>query len=184
MGLDFTEKKSYSAIEAGEYEAYIDNAEIKTSKTGKHYIALTFIIRDDVEQLFKGRRIWENIWENDVYVLNGKRIKKDDYQNLRPKEKEQVNITTEYSDFKIRSLIQAQDADEENWHTKFENMDEVVLFLNQMNLKIKINKVTDNTTGEEKNEIDFKGLKRTEFSLSKDSNNLEKLNINDDDLPF
>lgn len=182
MSLDFTEKKSYSAIEAGEYEAYIDNAEIKTSQTGKHYIALTFIIRGDVDQPYKGRRLWENIWENDVYVLNGKRIKKEDYQNLKPKDKEQVNISTEYSDFKIRNLIQAQDADEENWHTKFENMDEVVLFLNQMNLRIKVNKVADNSTGVEKNEVDFKGLKRTAVVSMEKSRNLEK--VDEDDLPF
>ena len=182
MSLDFTEKKSYSAIEAGEYEAYIDNAEIKTSQTGKHYIALAFIIRGDVDQPFKGRRLWENIWENDVYVLNGKRIKKEDYQNLKPKDKEQVSISTEYSDFKIRSLIQAQDADEENWHTKFENMDEVVLFLNQMNLRIKVNKVTDNSTGVEKNEIDFKGLKRTAVASGENLKKSEE--VDEDDLPF
>lgn len=200
MSYDFSEKTSYSLIDEGQYEMRIENADFKQSKNGKKYIGLTFKIRDDVNQDFTNRLIWDNIWENEVYRdSNGKRIKKDDYDKLQPNQRRSVTISYEYNDYKIRTLIQAQNADEyitnadgsksenPNYKTKFNDIEEVVQFLNGIELSVKVTKYTDANSGEERNSIDYKNIKRTKNPSNSDTNSSE-INgsdlISDDDLPF
>ncbi|MBR3208849.1 MAG: DUF669 domain-containing protein [Bacilli bacterium] len=173
--FDYSEKRSFEPVEPGEYEVQITNAELKQSQTGKNCIAVSFTIRDDVEQNHQNRIIFENIWENDVYRRNddGKRIKKDDYNAMSPQEKQAISIKKEYDDIKIRTIIQAQDNDETiidangnkvanpQYKTRFSNLEEVVMFMNGLNIRIKVTKYMDDKNGVERNGIDYNGIKRT-----------------------
>ena len=202
--FDYSEKINFEPVDTGDYEVVIETAEYKQSTTGKNYISLKFLIRKDVNQNFQGRYIFDRIWENNVYKRNdGKRISKDDYEKMSSDEKATIKITKEYNDYQIRTLIQAQDEDvkiknaqglEEdnpNYKTKFEDMDDVVLFLNGLALQIKVIKYNDDKTGEERNSVDYKGIKRTNHHLASanlKNNNFsasnEKVDIDDGDLPF
>lgn len=206
MMFDYSEKKEFSPIEPGSYEVQISNAEMKQSANGKNYIAVTFIIRDDVEQEFKNRYIWDNIWENDVYRnAEGKRIKKDDYNAMTPEQKQTISVTKEYDDIKIRTLIQAQDADSTildmngnrvpnpKYKTTFSNLEEVVMFLNGLNVIIQVTKYMDDKSGMERNGVEYKGIKRTRNhqtvnpAVSQNPATVQQVqsNTNDDkDLPW
>ncbi len=178
--MDFSEEvSSYELADTGTYELTIDNAELKKTDNGINFIALTIAVRNDVDQLFSGAKIWENIWENEVYrdpAQNGKRIKKDVYNAMSADKKQTINVSKEYDDFKIRTLVHAQDVDKTikgtdgreqpnpNFKTSFKNIEEVVLFLNGMNFQAKVNKYLDEKSGKEKNSIDYKTIKRTTVS--------------------
>lgn len=74
--MSYSTKDAYSLIEKGEYELQITQMTINVSTSGKEYLAIRFKIRDDVEQKFKNRIIFENIWhekDNPEY-FNRKRI--------------------------------------------------------------------------------------------------------------
>ncbi len=207
--LDFSSK--YELIEPGTYEARIDAAEFKESNSGKKFIGITFVIREDVNQQSAGRLVWDNIWEGIVYRdSTGKVIKKADYDNLAPNQKASIKTSMEYNMFKLRKLVQCQDTDEfivdENkvktpnpeYKARFGNLEEVVMFLNGMNLQIQVTKYMDDASGFERNGVEYKGMKRTAVGPSKITvsptyvnhmeNNASQPNttgeISEDDLPF
>ena len=195
--MDFSEEASggYEVAETGVYELKIDNSELKKSSTGKNYIGLTFVIRDDVEQPYAGVKIWENIWENLVYrdpQKNGKRIKKTDYEAMSQAQKANIISRMEYDDYTIRMLVHAQDVDAEiedadghktpnpNFKAKFESIDEIAQFLNGMCIQAKVVKYNDDKTGNDRNSIEIKTIKRTSVPPVDESAE----NSDDDDLPF
>lgn len=174
--FDYTdEAKSFTLADTGVYELRIDNAELKKSDSGKNFIALTLVVRDDVQQKFQGVKIWDNIWENDVYrdATTGEKIKKAVFETMTPDKKNNVTVTKEYDDFKIRKLIHAQDCDlnvkdangndikNPEYKTTFESIQEVVQFLNQMCVQVKVDKYNDEKSGQERNSIDYRTLTRT-----------------------
>lgn len=70
-------KEEYELLKDGEYECVVDNIRIAETTTGKEYINLTFKIRDDIEQEYQGRLIFESIWkEKDSDYFNRKRLNK------------------------------------------------------------------------------------------------------------
>lgn len=192
--MDYTEDVvNYEAAEPGPYELQISDAVLKKSDTGKEYIALTVTIRDDVEQGYAGTKMWDNIWKNEVYrnpQLKNKRIKKDDYDALSPEQKQNIIVRQEFDDYKIRTLVHAQDCDEvildangvkvpnPQFQTKFSNIEEVVLFLNGLCFQANVKKFTDDKTGKEKNSFDYKTVKRTSVSPQ------TSVDVDDSDLPF
>lgn len=174
--FDYTEEaKSFALADAGVYELRIDNAELKKSDSGKNFIALTLVVRDDVQQKFQGVKIWDNIWENDVFrdSTTGEKIKKAVFETMSPDKKNNVTVTKEYDDFKIRKLIHAQDCDlnikdangndikNPEYKTTFGSIQEVVQFLNQMCVQVKVDKYNDEKSGQERNSIDYRSLTRT-----------------------
>lgn len=165
--LDFSEKKTYGPIVPGDYELSIDNAEFGRTESGINYISLTFTVRDDVDQEGQGSHIYDTIWENEVFVnkATGRTLSKDRYEKLQPNQKGSYYSDMQYADYKIRPLIQAQDADPETpeYKTSFESMDEVVLFLNGLNIKASVGVTMDNNN-KEKNTIDYKKIRRTDYS--------------------
>lgn len=186
--MDFSEEAvTYEIADNGIYELQIENAELKKTETGKNFIALTYVIRNDVEQNYAGVKIWDNIWENEVHrnpQLNNKRIRKDDYDAMSQAQKQNIITRMEYDDYKIRVLVHSQDADKdsENYKTKFGNIEEVVLFLNGMCVQAKVQKYMDDKTGKERNSIDYKAMKRTSVPLTESS--IEQVEVSEEDLPF
>ena len=187
------ETKTFELANTGIYELAIETAELKNSSTGKAYMGLTIVIRDDVEQPFAGVKIWKNIWKNVVHRSeNGDRITKANYEKMTPAQKASVITTEEYDDFMIRKLIHAQDCDKTikdengndipnpNYQTSFDNIEEVALFLNGLCFQAKVLKTMDDNTGNERNDIDFKTVKRTSVPQEQAQNTP----VEDDDLPF
>lgn len=189
--MDYSEEAvSFEVADTGVYELIIENAELKKTENNKNYIGLTISVRSDVNQPFAGTKLWDNIWENEVYrnpQLNNKRIKKEDYEAMTPAQKQNITVRNEYNDFQIRTLIHAQDVDKlikdangneapnPNYKTKFGSIDEVALFLNGLCFQAKVLKYTDDKSGKERNSIDYKTVKRTSVSPAGGS---------DEELPF
>lgn len=175
--LDYSKKVSYGPVEPGEYELNIELAEFGQTDSGINYITLTFRVREDVEQPEQGSTFKDTIWENQVFVnkANNKTLSRDRYEKLPANQKGNYYSDMQYADYKIRPLIQAQDNDPEltdangntkpnpEYKTSFENMDEVVFFLNGLNIKAEVGVTTD-SSGKEKNTIDYKKVSRTDFS--------------------
>lgn len=65
MAYEFSNKEEYELLPDGDYEVILDTAEIKKTNDGsKKYVSCAFLIRSDVEQQGKGRRIFDNIWQD------------------------------------------------------------------------------------------------------------------------
>ena len=74
--MSYTAKDAYSLIEKGEYEMQVTSIKFMETNSGKEYLSVGFKIREDVEQPFKNRFVFENIWkekDNPEYY-NRKRI--------------------------------------------------------------------------------------------------------------
>nr|DAR59117.1 MAG TPA: Protein of unknown function (DUF669) [Caudoviricetes sp.] len=65
MALNFTGKvdQNYELIEKGDYEVIL-NCEYKKTNAGANYINCKFQIRNDVEQSFGGRYVFDSIYKN------------------------------------------------------------------------------------------------------------------------
>jgi hypothetical protein len=50
----------FEALKAGEYEAIISKTEAKTSSTGNPMISVQLTIRNDVDQEYAGRKVFDN----------------------------------------------------------------------------------------------------------------------------
>jgi len=180
--FDYSEEVSVAQVaEPDVYELKIENAELKKSDAGKEFIALTVQIRDDVEQNFAGVNIWDNIWKNEVHrnSTTGKRIKKETFETMSPADKQNIVTRMEYDDFKIRTLLHSQD---ENSKFKFTSIEEVAQFLNGLCFQAKITKDTDNKTGKEKNNLDYRTIKKTTVPVG--SGSTSDVAVDDNDLPF
>lgn len=200
----FNEKPAsgFTPIDTGVYEFKLET-EIKKDKNNKDYLKIAFVVRDDIEQKNCGRRVFENIYQNNVYreTATNVRIKKDDYNKLSDAEKQKYTVKQEYDSYKIGMLVYAQDVDQKiidengvekdnpDFQTSFPGgIEEIALFLNGMAVQAKAKKFTDDKSGEEKNEIDFRTIKRTTVSLPKTANTtsgaIKQIDISDNDLPF
>lgn len=164
MALNFEyQKNEYELLKDGIYEMNL-TLSLKTSKTGKNYISLEWKVRDDVEQEFHNRRVFESVWED-----------KD-------------NPGT-FSMTKLSKILSIQGEDG-NYH--FEDIDEVLQFINGWNVRcgVKIGE-PDEWRDEEYNYISFyaptkfptKTLSVTsaEGQVSK---TIRPEDIPDEDLPF
>lgn len=60
--MNYQAQKSVSLIENGDYEAVISEMKLRPSKNNTESLSITYRIRDDVEQEFKNRKVFENIW--------------------------------------------------------------------------------------------------------------------------
>jgi hypothetical protein len=54
-------KVKYVPITPGQYEAVIEKAEATESKSGNAMIKLQVVLRDDVDQEFKNRKLWDYV---------------------------------------------------------------------------------------------------------------------------
>ena len=201
--FNFDEKpvSGFTPIDAGVYEFKLET-EIKKDKNNKDYLKIAFIVRDDIEQKNCGRRVFENIYKNNVYreTATNKRIKKDDYNKLSDAEKQKYTVKQEYDQYKIGMLVYAQDVDQKikdengnekdnpDFQTSFPGgIDEIAQFLNGMPVNAKVLKPYDDSTGEEKNQIDFRTVKRTTVHLPENEvqkQAIQQMDISDNDLPF
>lgn len=60
FSLNFAEAAGFSALPVGQYEAIIKEVEVKEFRTGSKGLKLTYVIRNDVNQEGRGRKIFDN----------------------------------------------------------------------------------------------------------------------------
>jgi hypothetical protein len=117
---------TYGLIDEGKYEVFIKEALIKTTINGKEKIAIQFKIRDDVQQKFQNRVIFEDIWkERETEFFNRKRLN-------------QLLGTQSFEDGKT-----------------FDSIQDLLQSLKGINLVIKVNKEMDDYKNEEVNSVYF-----------------------------
>jgi len=64
FGLNYDEVgEENTLLPAGEYEFLIKNAELRTAKSGIAYIWLMLVIRNDVEQKYKNKVVFESMFK-------------------------------------------------------------------------------------------------------------------------
>ena len=63
-------------VKEGDYEAIIERMEVKTIPSGKNKLSVAFRIRDDVDQNYKNKWMFKDIWEEkeNPGVFNRKQI--------------------------------------------------------------------------------------------------------------
>lgn len=60
--MNYVAQRSVSLIKDGDYEAVISEMKLRPSKNNTESLSITYRIRDDVEQEFKNRKVFESIW--------------------------------------------------------------------------------------------------------------------------
>ena len=65
-----------SLVKEGDYEALVEKMEVKTLPSGKNKLAVWFRIRNDVEQPYANKVLFDDIWaeKNNPEIFNRKRI--------------------------------------------------------------------------------------------------------------
>ena len=163
----FSDKETYELIRQGTYEVTIIEAVVKSYKTDstKQYLSLKYLIRLDVEQPHGNRVIFESIFRD-------------------------KNFPTKFDNRKLQKIILTQKG-KETFQTEFANEDELIQYLNGLNMQITINqKEPDDYRNEPYNEVAYMSYKPSavvyqtigQQPASKPS--APKIDISDDLLPF
>lgn len=134
-GMTFGEemdKVSYGVVDAGDYEVTL-KAERKYTKDGsKTFLNCDFKIRDDVEQAFKGRHVFDAIWKdknNDLW----------------------------FDLVKLNKIIKTQ----VNPKINFDDVDECIQYINGLNMIITVEKNFDDYTGQERNSVKYLSYRKS-----------------------
>lgn len=156
------EKSEYELIEEGTYEVTLEQLQPKTStKNGKNikYINITFVIRDDVEQKFKKRRIWYTIFAREGDVA--------------------------YNFNEINSLIITQEK-RKDYKRHFRNIDEIFQYLIGLHLRLDIGIEFNQFKGKDDNIIVENSFKYSQWDIdhSNEEKIIEKVVVSEEDLPF
>ena len=166
----------YELIKAGTYEVALEKLEIKKSnKDGKvtNYLNITFVIRSDVDQEFKGRKVWFTIFEGDPSPLN--------------------KVAFNFNAVNKLIVTQAWKEDEEHgYRTHFTERDEVFQYLQGLHMRLDIAVAFNDFKGKDDNAVVKDSFAPSEWDKThsvpgvpgSQGNNLDGLDTPDDDLPF
>lgn len=128
MGNYYTyEKDEYELLEEGDYEAVIENLERRTLATGKEKISIQLRIRQDVEQKYKNRVVYDDIWED----------------------KENAGF---FNKRKINRYLGTQNVQDKQ---EFDGINAIIDFLKGGNLVVHITKVFDDYRNKEINNVSY-----------------------------
>ena len=160
--LDMTgaEKESteFSKIEDGEYEVEIDSAlegEIPTTHTPK--LKVVYTIRSDIDQNFKGRKIFEDWFKN--------------------------KATNDYNKKRLKQLILATARAEPN--QVFHNLQEILDFLVGKQVIVVVKNEDDSWNGQTRTRLNVKYWKESQHKPTTITQDNEKVDdVPDSDLPF
>jgi len=141
MALHFTGQvtNNFELIEPNDYETTI-NLEYKKTNAGELYINCKFAIRDDVEQDFQRRIVFDGIYKS--------------------------KATGEFQANKINALLAAVNANEEHPRWDFDDYDDVIQFLNDKKVKVTVEMQKadlNNPSSSDRNTIKFLSYRPTEY---------------------
>lgn len=152
----FSEFAEEDLIEAGTYEVVLE-AEKREFGENKENIGLfcKFRIRNDVDQAYKGRVVFDMIW----------------------KDKDQVEWKDWFDHRKLHKIILTQ----EKPKLSFNNPDECIQYINGLSMRINIEKTFDDYRGKYINKVAYLSYDKSNV---KSVNAITADEPADDDLPF
>lgn len=154
---DSFDKVEFGPVDAGEYEVVL-KAERRTTKDGsKDFLSLDFKIRDDVNQNFRGRHVFDTAWRD-------------------------KNRPLWFDLIKLNKLVKTQKGTE-TYKDEFSDVDECILYLNGLNMRITIEKEYDNVTGKEINKVKFLSYVPS-HTLVEERTETSPVEMPDSELPF
>ena len=175
MSYKYNASDASGLVKEGDYEAIVERMEVKTIPSGKNKLSIAFRIRDDVEQAYKNKWMFKDIWE----------------------EKENPGI---FNRKQINQLLGTQKIED---GTEFASINEIIKFLENAPLIIHVGIEFNDWKGEDVNTISyFKKTKVVPQRVNADDENEEERThaptptpniidenlregeIEDDDLPF
>ena len=126
--LNFGEEfeKGFGLIDEGDYEVVLEKLEKKTSAKGGKYLNVTFGIRRDVDQKFKGRKLFYSI-----FAQEGDKA---------------------YNFDVINKIIVTQKG-RPTYKTHFKDIDEVLQYLVGLRLVISVEITFDDFSGKDRNKV-------------------------------
>lgn len=144
MPLHFTGQVTtgFDPIEPDDYETTI-SLEYKKTQAGDLFINCRFTIREDVDQDFQRRIIFDGIYKS--------------------------KTTGEYSPSKINALLAAINTNEDNPQWDFEDYDDLIQFLNGKNVKITVELQKadpNNPSSTDKNVVKYLSYRPTDFKAT------------------
>lgn len=148
------DKADFGLIDAGDYEVTL-KAEKRTTKDGsKEFLNLTFKIRDDVNQNFKNRCVFDTAW--------------------RDKTRQ-----TWFDLVRLNKLVKTQ-KNEPDYQVEFGDVDECILYLNGAKMRITIDKMMDDYSGKEVNSVRYLSYAPSQAGPVAES----PVELADSELPF
>lgn len=165
MAYKYDSSDAHSLVKVGEYEALIESLEVRTTPNGKNKLTIMFRIRTDVDQAYRNKVMYKDIWED-------------------KEEPDKFNVK------QINKLLGTQ-PDIKNGQ-EFENINKIIDFLTGKALIIHIAIEFDNYRGEDVNTIDYfkkskVGAPESLFQSVEEKPSTEEVKkdiISTDDLPF
>lgn len=168
MSYKYDASDANGLVKEGDYEAIIERMEVKTIPSGKNKLSVAFRIRDDVDQAYKNKWMFKDIW-----------AEKDNPEVFNRKQINQLLGTQEIKD-----------------GTEFASINEIIKFLENSTLIIHVSIEFDEWRGEDVNTISY--YKKTKIvpqlvggdeedvkPKPQNKKKTEKVDvIEDDDLPF
>lgn len=128
MAYKYDSSDANGLVKVGEYEALIESLEVRTTQNGKNKLTVKFRIRSDVEQAYRNKIMFKDIWED-------------------KEEPDKFNVK------QINRLLSTQ-PDIQNGQ-EFENINKIIEFLTGKALIIHIAVEFDDYHGVDINTIDY-----------------------------
>ena len=164
MNLEEYAGGKFPIAETGDYEVEVFLEKTKTKDGSKEYLNLKHRIRDDVNQRFGGTYVFDKAW-----------VDKSNPQwfDLR----------------KLGTLLVTQ-KEKADYHKDFEDVDELIQYLNGCHCIVHVEKLYDDEKDEYKNEIKYLSYLPSKWdnedhpTEKNESKNLDSIQIDDDEVPF
>jgi hypothetical protein len=167
LNLEQYAGSDYPVIDAGDYEVIVKLEKKWTKDNSKEFVNCTFIVRDDIEQKFKGGRIFDKIWRD----------------------------TTNHKWFDLKKLgnMLVTQKGKEGYKTTFDECDECILYLNDATMIVTVEKKYDDYAEKEINTIKYLSYKPSKVgpytkpaaeTVTREDANLDKITVEDKDLPW
>ena len=127
MSYKYDASDASGLVKEGDYEALIERMEVKTIPSGKNKLSVAFRIRDDVDQSYKNKWMFKDIW-----------AEKDNPEVFNRKQ--------------INQLLGTQKIED---GTEFASINEIIKFLENAPLIIHVSIEFDDYRGEDVNTISY-----------------------------
>lgn len=157
MEFTYDKKEEFELIDEGNYEVIIQKVAEKQLPSGARKISFQFKIRDDVEQNFKNRVLFDDVWKN--------------------------KETGVYNMARINKILRTQE-DLEDGHI-FTSVDELSSYLTDKRCIVHVIKEFSDYSQKDENKIQYFVPSKIPFGqkLSGDASS-NFVEIDEDDLPF
>ena len=166
---EFSDREERELIDEGVYEVVLDTAEVRSYKSdsSKQYLSLKYIIRQDVEQKFCGRWVFESVFRD-------------------------KNNPDQFDHRKLQKIILTQKG-KDTFQNKFANEDELIQYINGLTMQIHISvKDPDDYHETQYNEVKYLSYRPSSVKLAElgtpattaAPKKQEFIDFNTDELPF